>query len=118
MKKIIYITVFSVLFQSCYTYKPASFEDLKEGKTYAIKLKKGLDIETKYRGIKGDSIMFKINQNNVKIPKEEIVEMKRKKVSTLKLLGGIAIGIGGVILLLSNADKKTNKERLEEQVVR
>lgn len=104
MKNLIFLLCVFLLVQNCESYKAVTVPEIKRGKTYAITLKNGQEIETQCENVEDENISFMINENIVKLPKSEIQEAKRKKVNTYKLLGGLAIATVGVILIVKSAD--------------
>ncbi|MEM8846091.1 MAG: hypothetical protein AAGD17_03215 [Bacteroidota bacterium] len=100
--RLLFCVLFPLLFQSCYTYKSIGIEDIKEGKLYSFQLVEGKFIEAKCKEVNSDYFLFDINQNSVKIPKNQIESVERKKVSVVKLLGGAALTTTAAILIFEN----------------
>ena len=105
MKNLSLLLIVLILLQSCESYKAVSISEIKKGKTYEIILKNGQNLETKCNRITDQNISFLINDNIVEMPKSEIVSAKKRKVSTYKLVGGVALATVGVVLLLNSGDK-------------
>nr|WP_299341348.1 hypothetical protein [Allomuricauda sp.] len=108
MKKTFFFifAAFSLL-QSCYTYKTVTTNDIKAGKLYEIQLNNKQKIEAVCHKVMTDSISFKVNDNLVTFPKNEIEHSERKKVSVLKLAGGLAAATVGTILVIENGKQDT-----------
>ena len=98
----LFCLLFSLLFIGCYSYKPIETEDIKEGKLYSFQLVEGKMIVARCIKVDSDYFLFDINKNPIKIPKDQIESVERKKVSVVKLLGGAALTTTAVILILEN----------------
>lgn len=105
MKKIISLVLISFFLQSCYTYKTINLANLEREKNYIVKLKEGTTINAQYKEISTDSITLIINTNTVKFPISKIENIKKEKVSVLKLLGGGVLFTAGVFILINDAPK-------------
>ncbi|MEM8937912.1 MAG: hypothetical protein AAGC64_01040 [Bacteroidota bacterium] len=100
--RLLFYVFFPLLFQSCYTYKSVGTEGIEEGKLYSFQLVEGNLFEAKCEKVYSDYFLFDINQNSVKIPKNQIESVERKKVSVVKLLGGAALTTTAAILIFEN----------------
>nr|WP_298996183.1 hypothetical protein [uncultured Allomuricauda sp.] len=100
--RLLFCVLFPLLFLSCYTYKSIGTEDIKEGKLYSFQLVEGKLIEAKCKKVYSDYFLFDINQNSIKIPRDQIESVERKKVSAVKLLGGAALTTTAAILIFEN----------------
>ncbi|MFK7747855.1 MAG: hypothetical protein AB8B65_05670 [Kordia sp.] len=72
-----------IFFQSSYSYKTASVDNLEVKKRYLIELHRGgKEIDGKYISQTNDSVMFTVNKTAINFPVNEIKSIKRKKAST------------------------------------
>ena len=95
MKKIIYIFAFSILFQSCFSYKSVNYDTISnDNKKQKIQVEM-LD-RTKFSGqlvSKDDKTMIlETNGSTQTILKKDVYEVKVVKFSILKTLGNVAKG--------------------------
>lgn len=107
MKKALFLFTMIFLFQSCYTYKSATVDNLEAKKNYVIQLKRGgKEIDGKYISKTKDSILFRVNKRTIHFPASEIQYIKRKKVSTLMIIAGAtAVTVGSIILINQSNEK-------------
>ena len=115
MKNLILLLSFSILFQSCLSYKTVDYNNIA-----ANNKKQMIEIQTVDRtNVKGvlifkdeNSMTLENNGATQTIPKEEIYDLKVKKFSALKTLGGVAkagawvAAAGGLLLLIELATNK------------
>ena len=108
MKNIIFLSLISILFQSCLSYKAVDYNNIA-----ANDKKQMIEIQTVDRtNVKGvlvsideNSMTLENNGATTTIPKEEIYELKVKKFSALKTLGGVvkagawAVAAAGFLLV-------------------
>ena len=108
MKNLTLLLSFSILFQSCLSYKTVDYNNIA-----ANNKKQMIEIQTVDRtNVKG--VLVSIDENSMTlenngatqtIPKEEIYDLKVKKFSALKTLGGVAkagawvAAAGGLLIL-------------------
>ena len=92
MKKIIYIFAFSVLFQSCFSYRTVNYSEISNDKKQKVEIET-LD-RTKFSGqlvsIDDKSITLENNGIEQKVLMNDIYEIKIKKFSIFKSLKNIA----------------------------
>ena len=95
MKKLIILLLFSLLFQSCYSYKSVNFNEIRNEKKQKFEIDK-LD-KTNLKGrlvfITKDTIILENKGVNQIILKDEIYDVKVRKFSIIKLAG---VGLGAV----------------------
>ncbi len=103
MKKLLYVLVFSLLLQSCYSYKTVSLNETKTGKKYEIQMTKGQKVEGKLVGESEENISLYFNENTVEFPKDKIASIKRKKTSVIFIAAIVAAVTAGVIILINDA---------------
>ena len=108
MKNLTLLLSFSILFQSCLSYKTVDYNNIA-----ANNKKQMIEIQTVDRtNVKGvlifkdeNSMTLENNGATQTIPKEEIYDLKVKKFSALKTLGGVAkagawvAAAGGLLIL-------------------
>ena len=115
MKTLTLLLSFSILFQSCLSYKSVDYNNIAANNN-----NKMIEIQTVDRtNVKG--VLVSIDENSMTlenngatqtIPKEEIYDLKVKKFSALKTLGGVAkagawvAAAGGLLLLIELATNK------------
>ena len=93
MKNLTLLLSFSILFQSCFSYKTVDYNNIA-----ANNKKQMIEIQTVDRtNVKGmlvfkdeNSMTLENNGATQTIPKEEIYDLKVEKFSTLKTLGSVA----------------------------
>ena len=115
MKNLTLLLSISILFQSCLSYKTVDYNNIA-----ANNKKQMIEIQTVDRkNVKGvlifkdeNSMTLENNGATQTIPKEEIYDLKVKKFSALKTLGGVAkagawvAAAGGLLLLIELATNK------------
>ena len=108
MKKIIYIFAFSILFQSCFSYKAVEYNNIDTEKKQTLRIQK--DDRTKIKGklvSKDDNkIIISKSGENQTVLQENIEEIRVKKFSIIRTAVGAAgtyaaaLVIGAVVLLV------------------
>ena len=92
MKKLIFLLLFSILFQSCFSYKSVDLNSIESEKNQKFKVAK-LD-RTKIKGqlvsINEKTMILENNKGLQTILKDEIYDIKVGKFSILKSAGVIA----------------------------
>jgi hypothetical protein len=111
MKKNIILALLIILVQSCQVSKPITVNEIKKGRTYEITHSNGQTVKVKCKDVNATSISIKINGNIMELPKSQIDSVKRYKVSTIKLLGGLTLAGIGAAILISNAEKGYDKPK-------
>ena len=107
MKKIIYIFAFSILFQSCFSYKIVEYNNIDIEKKQTLRIQK--DDRTKIKGklvSKDDNkIIISKRGENQTVMQENIEEIRVKKFSIIRTAVGAAgtyaaaLVIGAVVFL-------------------
>ena len=105
MKKLTFFLAALILLQSCRTYRPVSNTDFKVGKTYKLVLENGQELEGKCHKVETETVSIKVNENLVDFPKSKVAQSQQKKLSWLKVAGGLAVAALGFILIL-DGDKE------------
>jgi di/tricarboxylate transporter len=106
MKNILLVILVSLLLQSCYTYKLTAINNMQVGKNYVVKLKRGgEEMETRCVRVLTDTVLLRTNKVNVKFPMSKIKYIKRKKMSVLTIIGGVAVATTGIVVLLNNYEE-------------
>ena len=106
MKKLILLLLFSVLFQSCFSYKSVNFNDIKNEKKQkfeVLKLDK-TNIKGRLISIDENMIILENRKGNQTINENDIYDVKVKKFSILKTITGLGssyvfIGIAALAIL-------------------
>ena len=108
MRKIVYLFAFSILFQSCFSYKTVEYNNIDTEKKQTLRIKK--DDRTKIKGklvLKDDNkIIISKSGENQTVFQENIVEIRVKKFSIIRTAAGAAgtyaatLVIGAVVLLV------------------
>ena len=108
MKKIIYIFAFSILFQSCFSYKAVEYNNIDTEKKQTLRIQK--DDRTKIKGklvSKDDNkIIISKSGENQTVLQENIEEIRVKKFSIIRTAVGAAgtyaaaLVIGAVVFLV------------------
>ncbi|AWX44491.1 hypothetical protein HME9304_01493 [Flagellimonas maritima] len=114
MKKLALLAFLVILFQSCYTYRNVSVSEIKKGKTYEITLKNGQSFESTCQEVNERNIGLLINGRIMKLSTSKIETAKRKKLSAIKLAGGLSLAAIGAALLIKNGDKNTFLEQITD----
>ena len=108
MRKIVYLFAFSIVFQSCFSYKTVEYNNIDTEKKQTLRIKK--DDRTKIKGklVSKDDKKIVINEGgeNLTVFQENIEEVRVKKFSIIKTAVGAAgtyaaaLVIGAVVLLV------------------
>ena len=98
MKKLIFLLLFSILFQSCFSYKSVDFKSISIEKKEKFKVAKLDRTNIKGRLVsKNEKTMILENNEGLQtILKDEIYEVKVRKFSILKSSGLVA---GAAVLI-------------------
>lgn len=107
MKKSIILTVLLVSLQSCQVYRPVNTDSIQPGKFYEVTHKNGQIFEAKCLENKSESITITVNENRMQLPKSDIQNIRKQKVSLFRLAAGITATSAAIILLIDNAKKPT-----------
>jgi hypothetical protein len=106
MKKLILLLLFSFLFQSCFSYKSVSFNDIKNEKKQKFEVSKldKTNIKGRLVSIDDNVMVLENRMGNQTINENEIYDVKVRKFSILKTITGLGssyvfIGIGALALL-------------------
>jgi len=93
MKKIIILFLFSILFQSCFSYRTVDFDDIVSEKKQKFEVAKfdRTNIKGRLVSKNENTMILENNQGNQTILKDEIYEVKVRKFSILKLVAGAGI---------------------------
>ena len=108
MKKIIYLFIFSILFQSCFSYKTVEYNNIDAEKKQTLKVE--IDDRTKIKGklVSKDDEKIIINKGgkNQTVMQENVVEIRVKKFSIIRTAVGAAgtyaaaLVVGAVVLIV------------------
>tara|TARA_B100000768_G_C11194348_1_gene338774 strand:- start:353 stop:682 length:330 start_codon:yes stop_codon:yes gene_type:complete len=101
MKKLIFLLLISILFQSCFNYKSVAFKSISNEKKQKFEIAKidRTSVKGQLVSIDEDRIILENKGQNQIILKDEIYDVKVRKFSYLKslrlygIVGGIAAGI-------------------------
>ena len=108
MKKLLFLLAFSILFQSCYSYKSIDYNNIETEKKQKLEV-----LMLNKRSMKGQlvsknekTIILQTKDGQGTIPVEEIYAVKVRKFSFLKsagltagtFVGAVLIGIGILVL--------------------
>ncbi len=106
MKKVLPILIFSFLLQSCFSYKSVNYSDINNEKKQKFEVSKLDKIKVKGRLISIDEnkMILEHKGENLTILKDEIYDLKVRKISVLKTLTGVGssyvfLGIGALAIL-------------------
>jgi len=106
MKNIIFLILFSFLFQSCFSYKSLDFNNIKSEKNQKFEVAKidRTNVKGRLVSIDENRMILENNGKNQTILKDEIYDVKVRKFSILKTITGLGssyvfIGIGALALL-------------------
>ena len=115
MKNLTLLLSISILFQSCLGYKTVDYNNIEANNKERMIQIQTVD-RTNVRGVlifkDENSMTLENNGATQTIPKEEIYDLKVKKFSALKTLGGVAkagawvAAAGGLLLLIELATNK------------
>ena len=106
MKNIIFLILFSFLFQSCFSYKSLDFNSIKREKNQKFEVAKidRTNVKGRLVSIDENRMILENKGKNQTILKDEIYDIKVRKFSILKTISGLGssyifIGIGALALL-------------------
>ena len=101
MKKLSLLLLISFLFQSCYSYKSVSFDDIKNEKKQKFEVSKLDKTNIKGRLVSIDeNVMILENRNgNQTISENEIYDVKVRKFSIIKLATGVVGTYGALVVI-------------------
>ena len=105
MKKIIYIFAFSVLFQSCFSYKTVEYNNIDTQKKQTLIIKKDDRVKIKGKLVSKDDskiIISKSGENQI-VLQENIDEIRVKKFSIIRTAVGSAATYAVTIVILAIA---------------
>jgi hypothetical protein len=103
--RILLLFAITLLIQSCYTYKAASVDNLEVKKRYLIQLERGgKEIDGKYISRTKDSVRFRVNKTSANFPVSGIKSIRRKKISTVLIIGTAAVVAVGTIILIDKSN--------------
>ena len=87
MKKIIFLILFSFLFQSCFSYKSLDFNNIKSEKNQKFEVAKidRTNVKGRLVSIDENRMILENNGKNQTILKDEIYDVKVRKFSFLKV---------------------------------
>ena len=105
MKKIIYIFAFSVLFQSCFSYKTVEYNNIDTQKKQTLIIKKDDRVKIKGKLVSKDDSKIIISKSgeNQTVLQENIDEIRVKKFSIIRTAGGSAATYAVTIVILAIA---------------
>ena len=102
MKKIIILSLFSILFQSCFSYRTVDYNNIASEKKQKFEVEK-LD-KTRVKGrivsIDENIIILENKGKSQTISKDEISEMKVRKFSIIKTADGVLGTYVTVVIIL------------------
>ena len=108
MKKLIFLLLFSILFQSCFSYKSVDFKSISSEKKQKFEVEK-LD-KTRVKGrivsIDENIIILENKGKSQTISKDEIYDMKVRKFSIIKTASGVLGTYGIVVIILPSYSGK------------
>ena len=109
MKKLLFLLSFSILFQSCFSYKRVGYNDItsvNKQKIQVAKLAGDSYIKGRLVSKNDDAIILDVNGQLSTVLKEEISSVEVRKLSFLKSAGVVVIGFVVFIgLLLASANQ-------------
>ena len=105
MKKIIYIFAFSVLFQSCFSYKTIEYNNIDTQKKQTLIIKKDDRVKIKGKLVSKDDSKIIISKSgeNQTVLQENIDEIRVKKFSIIRTAVGSAATYAVTIVILAIA---------------
>lgn len=111
MKKIILLLLSFSFLQSCFSYKPTAYEELKADKYYVMQLNNDMRVRGFCDTMASDTVAFRVKDRLLKYAKRDITEIKRKKVSLLKSAGVFAAISGAAVLSVTTNDQTSAFEK-------
>ena len=105
MKKIIYIFAFSILFQSCFSYKTVEYNNIDTQKKQTLIIKKDDRVKIKGKLVSKDDSKIIISKSgeNQTVMQENIDEIRVKKFSIIRTAVGSAATYAVTIVILAIA---------------
>ncbi|EAR13744.1 hypothetical protein PI23P_04582 [Polaribacter irgensii 23-P] len=103
MKKLLFLLSFSILFQSCYSYKSIDYSTIEIDKKLQLEVLRLNKTSMKGRLVSKNekTIILQTKNGQGTIPMEEVYNIKVREFSLLKT-GGLIVGIPiGALVLLS-----------------
>jgi len=108
MRKIVYLFAFSILFQSCFSYKIVEYDNIDTQKKQTLRVEKHDRTKIKGKLVSKDDKKIILNKSgeNQTVLKENIDEVRIKKFSIIRTAVGAAgtyaatLVIGAVVLLV------------------
>jgi len=106
MKKLIFLFLFSILFQSCFSYRTVDYNNIASEKNQKFEVAKidRTNVKGRLVSIDENTMILENKGRNQTILKDEIYDLKVRKFSILKTISGLGssyvfIGIGALALL-------------------
>ena len=106
MKKLIFLFLFSILFQSCFSYRTVDYNNIASEKNQKFEVAKidRTNVKGRLVSIDENTMILENKGGNQTILKDEIYDLKVRKFSILKTISGLGssyvfIGIGALALL-------------------
>ena len=107
MKKLIFLFLFSILFQSCFSYRTVDYNNIASEKNQKFEVAKidRTNVKGRLVSIDENTMILENKEGNQTILKDEIYDLKVRKFSILKTISALGssyffIGIGALALLL------------------
>tara|TARA_B100000768_G_scaffold174371_1_gene184585 strand:+ start:615 stop:950 length:336 start_codon:yes stop_codon:yes gene_type:complete len=93
MKKLIFLLLISILFQSCFSYKSIDFKSISREKKQKFEVAKidRTNVKGRLVSIDENRMILENKGQNQTILKDEIYEVKVRKFSILKLVVGTGV---------------------------
>lgn len=103
MKKLILLLLFSILFQSCFSYKSIDFNSIESEKNQKFKVVKldRTNVKGRLVSIDENTIILEKKDESQSILKDEIYDIKVRKFSILKLAGTVVAASGITVIALA-----------------
>jgi len=106
MKKLIFLFLFLILFQSCFSYRTVDYNNIASEKNQKFEVAKidRTNVKGRLVSIDENTMILENKGRNQTILKDEIYDLKVRKFSILKTISGLGssyvfIGIGALALL-------------------
>ena len=102
MKKLLFLLSFSILFQSCYSYKSIDYSTIEIDKNQILEVLRLNKTSVKGRLVSKNekTIILQTKNGQGTIPMEEVYNVKVREFSLLKTAGlTVGIPIGALVLL-------------------
>lgn len=111
MKKLAILLSIIILFQSCYSYKNTTANNLEVDEYYEMRLNNETNIRGIYQAMSKDSVEIRIKHRLLKYSKKNLSDIKRRRTSILKTLGVFAVMMTGLVLsVTTNNPEKVSDE--------